>query len=932
VAGFVHRSPFVGRNGELTDLRTAMSDAWAGAGAVVLVSGPAGIGKTRLVEEALAGSPASVPVRWGRSVDDPGAPPLWPWRSVLLGLSGISDVVDGAPEAARFRFTTAATEALLRAAAPEGLVVVLEDLHWADATSLRLLRHVAGEVVRSRVLVVGTHRGPLGSELLLTTRARRVVLGPLSEPDVGAYLTAVAPDAVPVEVVRAAHRRCGGNPHYLRALTREVLRPGRPGEDPADGGAELRQLVRATMAGLPPAVMDLIAMAAVIGEEVDIAVLAAVTRTPHDEVTSLLDEAARAGVLTAVPATAGRRRFVHAVVRDGVYADLAPGLREELHRRTAQALEAVAAADPSAAGVVAGHWLRGATDPDGLRRAAAWARRASSAATRSIAFDEAARFLALAREALRRAGAGAEEAAELLVDLAVAEFRAGRFVQALRHAEEASDAAASCGRADLLAEAALAVHDVASPEIPAVVARLSERALAAAGGPVSGVLRARLLAQLASALADEGRYQRADELSVEALSLAERCADPEATVDAVRARMKCAPAGLDPAERLRLGRTAVALGESTGQPLVALWGHKWRIDVALELGTIPAVDDELAQVSALARATGLPLVRWHEMRLAASVTALRGRFAEAIELNDRAAALARTALAEDRSAVGMSHAFLVQRALVTGDLTGWDEGMAASLSRAPATPIVRVSRALHPLLLGRREEAAAQYEEFRGEVADPEFASMVHGVPVNLVPLVEAFADHETAAFLLDFLAARPFASGGAGIYCSEPSDLYLGRLAVVLGRLDEAVHWFQRGIEVAAGMGARPAVVLCRTGLAGALLDRGADHDLGPARTAARQALDEAARLGMPGPAATATALLTRARSLAQSRDPLTGREREIADLVAAALTNRQIADRLVLSERTVESHVRSVLAKLGVANRTEVATSRLRGRGCED
>jgi DNA-binding NarL/FixJ family response regulator len=136
----------------------------------------------------------------------------------------------------------------------------------------------------------------------------------------------------------------------------------------------------------------------------------------------------------------------------------------------------------------------------------------------------------------------------------------------------------------------------------------------------------------------------------------------------------------------------------------------------------------------------------------------------------------------------------------------------------------------------------------------------------------------------------------------------------------------------VAASMGARPAVVQSRVGLAGALLDRGGDPDLGPARTAARQALDEATRLGMPGPAASASALLTRAREATRARDPLTVREREIADLVAAALTNRQIADRLVLSERTVESHVRSVLAKLGVANRTEIATLRLRSRDPDD
>jgi DNA-binding CsgD family transcriptional regulator len=201
-------------------------------------------------------------------------------------------------------------------------------------------------------------------------------------------------------------------------------------------------------------------------------------------------------------------------------------------------------------------------------------------------------------------------------------------------------------------------------------------------------------------------------------------------------------------------------------------------------------------------------------------------------------------------------------------------------------------------------------------------------VPINLVSLVEEFGDRETAGFLLEYIDARPFASGGAGIFCSEPSGLYLGRLGVLLGRLDDAVRWFEQGIAVAARMGARPAVVLSRVGLAGALLDRPAGADVGAARTAARQALDEARRLGLPGPARRAGALLARAEAEARDRDPLTAREREIADLVAAALTNRQIADRLVLSERTVESHVRSVLGKLGVANRTEIATATLRTR----
>jgi DNA-binding NarL/FixJ family response regulator len=144
----------------------------------------------------------------------------------------------------------------------------------------------------------------------------------------------------------------------------------------------------------------------------------------------------------------------------------------------------------------------------------------------------------------------------------------------------------------------------------------------------------------------------------------------------------------------------------------------------------------------------------------------------------------------------------------------------------------------------------------------------------------------------------------------------------VVLGRLDEAVDCFQEALAIDERIGARPAAVLDRVGLAGALVARAGPRDPARAHDLARQAATEARRLGMPGPLRRADVLLERARTAARAADPLTAREREIADLVTAALTNRQIADRLVLSERTVESHVRNILAKLGLANRTQIAT----------
>jgi DNA-binding CsgD family transcriptional regulator len=520
----------------------------------------------------------------------------------------------------------------------------------------------------------------------------------------------------------------------------------------------------------------------------------------------------------------------------------------------------------------------------------------------------------------RRSGVDGDELAGLLVDLATAEFRAGRFGPALEHAVTASETAAACGRSDLLAAAALAVHDITLPGQSSALVRMAERALDAVGRR-DPVLRSRLLSQAASTLGEAGRLAAAVPLAVEALELAERSGDPGAVIDAVRARMKVSPTAIEATEQARLGLLAIEHSAASGQPLAALWGAKWRIDAGMETGDPALIDDELARISDLARRTRLPLVRWHDLRLRASVAALRGRFPEALALNAEAREIAVTDLATDFSTVGMSHAFALQHALVTGDEQQWTPEARATLDRAEDVPIVQVTRALIALGEGRRDEAAARYEQIRPRLADRDFVRS-SGVAINLVPLVEAFADVPTADLLQQQFARRPSAATGAGVYGQGALAGLVGRLAVVCGRLDEAVPWFEEALATDTGTGARPSAVNDRIGLAAALLDRNGPGDVARAADLARTAAGEARRIGMPRPEREAAALVERARQATRSADPLTAREREIAGQVAEGLTNRQIAERLFLSERTVESHVRNILAKLGLANRTQIAT----------
>ncbi len=344
------------------------------------------------------------------------------------------------------------------------------------------------------------------------------------------------------------------------------------------------------------------------------------------------------------------------------------------------------------------------------------------------------------------------------------------------------------------------------------------------------------------------------------------------------------------------------------------------------------VDDALVNLALIAQRSGLPLARWHQLRASAARAVVEGRFQAAREDSAQATELARAS--GDPVMVGMGFAHSSHLALLRGDVADLPESFWPVFDAVSPMPIMVVARAGLLLLLGRRDEALTAYEHVRGLLDDPVVDLRWGGVLMGLADLVETFDDVELAdavAAQLTPYAAYPGVMGTTTTYFVGSASRDLGRLHAVAGRLAEAQTDLREAVRRNAALGARPHVVLARLDLAD-VLHRQAVGSGGSGTAAARacalaeagrlvdDAGAEARRLDMPGALGRADTLTRAVADARRAADPLTSREREVAGLVVQAQSNRAITERLVLSERTVESHVRSILAKLGCTNRTEL------------
>ena len=629
--------PLVGRDAQLATLVGRLVEATGGTPAFAAVTGDPGIGKSRLCAELVAvAHEQGVRVVVGRCSQDDGAPPLWPWQQVLTTLGADLDA-GVADEGAEFRTWEAIVRRVHDAARAEPLVVVLDDLHWADTASLRVLRLLLETVHDGRIMLLGTwrpHPEPTGAladvaEALARRHAARVSLTGLGVDDVARIVEAVAQVHASGAQAGALTSRTDGNPFFLVEYARLARESGDlagllDGADPptAVGDVLSRRLDR-----LPDESRRVVAWAAVTGREFELEVLAEAAALSEDAVLDALDPALAAGLVREP--RAGGFVFAHALVRDAAYAALGPTRQARAHAAVAAALDHRLGRATEAAR----HWL----DAGPAHAARAWraAEEAAAEARAVHAYEPAAGLLSSALDRLDDDPTSSDEDRyRLLMALADAHRWQGAWVplgavvhDALTVAQRIDDVRLVARAASNLALGAFwqtagyaEVNTALVDALRVVLARLPD---------TDDELRCRAMLALGAELYYAAPLAERLELIEEALAMARRIGDEQLVVDALEVAFVACWTTATKELRLSWATEALATAERLGAERSFVTAATQRAVVLSELGRGPEMAEAISLVKEETDRLHLDFARLVVEALDLSWDAMRGDFGAA---------------------------------------------------------------------------------------------------------------------------------------------------------------------------------------------------------------------------------------------------------------------------------------------------------------
>jgi len=843
--------PLVGRSAAIAGIESVLADGRAGAGTLLLVTGEPGVGKSRLAQEAVG---LAADYRTASHGCEPGAMAFRPWARLLRtiapngaafpGAAAGDAAGDAAPwrdafldvaqatEGARARMFDDVVDMLATAAADTPLLLVLDDVHEADASSLELLGYVARQLRATRVVILGTCRdgeaawaGRRRIRGELARAGRSLPLATLSIEEVAELIEAsgVTPSADTVGVVA---RRTGGSPLLVTELVTHLRSRGGLG-DPVTALAlpeSVRALVAGRLARLPAPTAAAVAVAAAVGRNTDMATLSALVDTPPAELGQLLDPARVEGlILDAGPAHA---TFGHDLLRDAVYQAVPAEERRSLHARIGAQL-ARSGVDSAS---VAHHLLQ--AGPDQRVSAARSAARAGEQAGAINAYEDAAQWYARAAAALDGIEAEATHRAELLVEQGEALVAAGDPAAARDVFRAAAAAGRRLGSAPLLARAALGLTGRVGFEIPLLDGEQVELLTEARDAlpAEETVLRALTAARLSVALTLLAGEERRAELSAEAVALARAAGDAGALGQALAARCDVMAGPEHSRSRVDWASEIVTTAVRQRSPAVELLGRRLRLVALLEVGDITAADAEARAYAVTAAGLRQPLYGWYVPLWQAMRALSEGRIGDCEAYIVDAERLGRSA--GSGNAVPLLGTLRWCLATEQDDRAGLVELFAGVDLTLYGGVWPYVAMALVVAQQGRIGEAAARLDAVAPRLAEAPRDSEWLPMMTQLAELIAAVGGHPVAGWAYEQLLphAELFVVEGIGAALRGPVQRHLGILAAATGDATAAAAHFDRAVQRARGIGATLLVARTLWDAGSALSD--------PSRTAAAREL----------------------------------------------------------------------------------------------
>ena len=885
---------FVGRQREIDQLHATLEDAFSGRGRLMMLIGEPGIGKTRTAEQlATYARLRDAQVLWGRCYEGEGAPAYWPWVQIIRsyvrdrdadalatemgpGAADIAQVVSEVrerfpdlptssvtdPEQARFRLFDGIAEFLRNAGKRKPLVLILDDLHWADKPSILLLQFLARGIGPARLLILGTYRDaevtrehPLGQILGELTADQRAPLGGLTKEDTARFIEMTAGVSPPEALVDAVYRETEGNPFFMSEVVRLLVSDGaleRP--DVVDSWSltipqGVRQVISRRVSRLSDECNRVLTIASVIGREFGLDALERLSDLSGDRLLEAVEEAVAIRVVAEVPGTVGRYGFSHALIRETLYGELSSTRRVRLHHLIADVLESLYRSKPdSHLAELAYHFFEAARGGGHIGKAVGYASAAGARAARLLAYEEAVAHYQRALQALElEQSADEAQRCELLLALGDAQWSSG---DGSRARETFQSAAAIARRLKLREQLALAALGLGTiPEVGIVdqiLVDLIEEALEALGQDANP-LRARLLGRLANELYFADSRERIGPLVREAVETARRVGDPVVLGTTLYESHISVWGPENVEDRLAMADEIVRLAEETGNLDLAEGGRRLRMIDLLDVGDIGSADREFEAYAPVAEELRQPRYVW----VASVYRTMRALFDGQFEEGERLAQET-LALGQRVRAVDAWQGFGIQIVLVRreqGRLQEIESAIEGFVAQYPAIPGWRSALAWLYSEQGREAEARREFDH----LAANDFADL----PPDWVWLTAIALLSEVCASLGDISRAHklyelllPYADRwvvvGMGAACFGAVSRYLGLLAATMGQWENAELHFEDALTSHTRAGARPWLAHTQHEYARALLSRNAKGDREKAGELLAAALDTAGETGM--------------------------------------------------------------------------------------